>query len=182
MSPRWTRRRSRACLVVDGTGSCGAVPDLPGRPPHHDSDLDGDDTTLHQLELSRSGGGHVEDATRVQGVEGTRSLIRSSTSRPLFRWRSRTRESNGKSSWLAVHAWLSNGSPLGPAGGRTQSAHAPRRPSASCDAPPRTGGPSVWHTRRRETRASAGMSRRHGLQPGRLAVGSSQAVRCAGSA
>ena len=97
MSPRWTRLRSRACLVVDGTGSCGTVPDLPGRFPHHDGDLDGDDTILHQLELSRSGVGHVEDATRVQGVEGTRSLIRRSTSRPVFRLRSRTRASNGTS-------------------------------------------------------------------------------------
>ena len=38
------------------------------------------------------------------------------------------------------------------------------------------------HTRRRETRTSAGTSRRRGRRPGRLTVGSSQASRGAGSA
>ena len=68
-----------------------------------------------------------------------------------------------------------------PAGARTRPARAPRRPSASCDAPPRKGAPPVCHTRRLETRASAGASRRGGRQPGRVAVGWSHDVRGAGS-
>ena len=43
---------------------------------------------------------------------GTRSLTRSSTSRSLFRLRTRTRESNGRSKWAVVNWLLSNGSPL----------------------------------------------------------------------
>ena len=77
---------------------------------------------------------------------------------------------------------------------------APFRPSASCDAPPRKGGPPVWHTRRLrrnsassfrvpatggngelETRASAGTDRRRDRHPGRVAGGSSQDCRDAGS-
>ena len=54
-------------------------------------------------------------------------------------------------------------------------------PFASCDAPPRKGGPPVRQPRRLDTRASAGTYRRRGLQPGRVAVGSSHDVRSAGS-
>ena len=46
------------------------MPDLPGGPPRQDGDLDGDDTILHHLKLSRGGVGDVEDATVVQGFEG----------------------------------------------------------------------------------------------------------------
>ena len=51
----------------------------PGTAPHTTTVISmGTTPSSHQLELSRSGVGHVEDATRVQGVEETRSLIRSS--------------------------------------------------------------------------------------------------------
>ena len=157
MSPRWTRLRSRACLVVDGTSSCGAVPDLPGRLPHHDGDLDGDDTILHQLELSRSGVGHVEDATRVQGVEETRSLIRSSTSRPVFRLRTRTRESNGivvaRGARVAVKRLAA-----GPRG-----AGAPSQPTPRAAPPPR----ATHHRGRAGPRSGTPDGVRRGHQRGR---------------
>ena len=70
---------------------------LPGGAPHQDGDLDGDDAVLHHPELSRGGVGDVEDATLVQGLEGDPVLTRSSTSRSLFRLRTRTCESNGRS-------------------------------------------------------------------------------------
>ena len=54
----------------DGAGGRGALPDLPGGAPRQDGDLDGDDTVLHHLQLSRGGVRDVEDATVVQGFGG----------------------------------------------------------------------------------------------------------------
>ena len=69
----WSRRW-RAVIPCfyreDGAGGCGALPDLPGGAPRQDGDLDGDDTALHHLQLSRGGVRDVEDATFVRGFEG----------------------------------------------------------------------------------------------------------------
>ena len=67
--PRWRVRQPR-WPRPPGIAARGALLDLPGGAPRQDGDLDGDDTVLHHLQLSRGGVRDVEDATVVQGFEG----------------------------------------------------------------------------------------------------------------
>ena len=67
--PRWRVRQPR-WPRPPGIAARGALLDLPGGAPRQDGDLDGDDTVLHHLQLSRGGVRDVEDATVVQGFGG----------------------------------------------------------------------------------------------------------------
>ena len=60
----------RPNLDIGGPAPARPLPDLPGGTPRQDGDLDGDDTVLHHLQLSRDGVRDVEEATVVQGFEG----------------------------------------------------------------------------------------------------------------